>query len=157
MRPYLRAANVFDGYIDTADVKSMNFSTSEYQRYRLQDGDILLNEGHSRELSWDGAPFSEERCRTRVFRTRSIRLRPGPSILESVRASVFSVLHVHAGRFAAVAKQTTSIAHLGVQTLADLPDASSPARTGSLNSPGACRRSIRRCQLPQTERNAYGY
>lgn len=34
MHPYLRAANVFDGYIDTADVKSMNFSPNEYPALR---------------------------------------------------------------------------------------------------------------------------
>ena len=60
MRPYLRAANVFDGYIDTADVKSMNFSSSEYQRYSLQAGDILLNEGQSRELVGRSAIFQGE-------------------------------------------------------------------------------------------------
>ena len=67
MRPYLRAANVFDGYIDTADVKSMNFSSSEYQRYRLEHGDILLNEGQSRELVGRSAIF---RVRSRMPATR---------------------------------------------------------------------------------------
>ena len=118
MRPYLRAANVFDGYIDTADVKSMNFRSSEYQRYRLQDGDILLNEGQSRELVGRSAIFQGE-VPDACFQNTLARLRPGPSILSPYAHRYFQYC-MYAGRFAAVAKQTTSIAHLGVQTLADL-------------------------------------
>jgi len=50
MRPYLRVANVFDGYIDTSDVLIMRFTDAEYRVYQLRHGDILLNEGQSREL-----------------------------------------------------------------------------------------------------------
>ena len=50
MRPYLRVANVFDGYLDLNDVLSMDFDERDCARYVLQPGDILLNEGQSREL-----------------------------------------------------------------------------------------------------------
>ena len=118
MRPYLRAANVFDGYIDTADVKSMNFSSSEYRRYSLQDGDILLNEGQSRELVGRSAIFRGE-VPDACFQNTLVRLRPSPSILSPYAHRYFQYC-MYAGTFAAVAKQTTSIAHLGVQSLADL-------------------------------------
>ena len=118
MRPYLRAANVFDGYIDTADIKSMNFSSSEYQRYSLQDGDILLNEGQSRELVGRSAIFRGE-VPDACFQNTLVRLRPGPSILSPYAHRYFQYC-MYAGTFAAVAKQTTSIAHLGLQSLADL-------------------------------------
>lgn len=48
MRPYLRVANVFEARIDTSDVKEMNFTPVEFERYRLRFGDILLNEGQTR-------------------------------------------------------------------------------------------------------------
>src|SRR6266702_4096892 len=48
--PYLRVANVFDGYIDYSDVLTMNFTPSERRTYDLRRGDILLNEGQSLEL-----------------------------------------------------------------------------------------------------------
>jgi type I restriction enzyme S subunit len=52
MRPYLRAANVdWDG-LKLRDVKSMNFTDSEADTYRLQPGDLLLSEasGSSKEV-----------------------------------------------------------------------------------------------------------
>lgn len=119
MRPYLRAANVFDGYIDTADVKSMNFSPSEYRRYGLQDGDILLNEGQSRELVGRSAIFRGE-VPDACFQNTLVRFRPGTSILGPYAHRYFQHC-MYAGTFAAVAKQTTSIAHLGAQNLAALP------------------------------------
>lgn len=50
MRPYLRVANVFEDRIDTTDVLRMNFAPAEYETFRLESGDILLNEGQSPEL-----------------------------------------------------------------------------------------------------------
>jgi type I restriction enzyme S subunit len=50
MIPYLRVANVFDGWISTEDVLQMRFTDTEFQRYHLKTGDILLNEGQSLEL-----------------------------------------------------------------------------------------------------------
>jgi type I restriction enzyme S subunit len=51
MRPYLRVMNVFEDRIDTEDIMEMDFSPEDFERYRLEPGDILLNEGQSRELS----------------------------------------------------------------------------------------------------------
>ena len=44
MRPYLRAANVTWQGIRLEDVKEMNFDDSDFETYRLEPGDILLNE-----------------------------------------------------------------------------------------------------------------
>ena len=119
MRPYLRAANVFDGYIDTADIKSMNFSSSEYQRYSLQDGDILLNEGNSsREVVGRSAIFRDE-VPGACFQNTLVRFRQGPEVLTLYAHQYFRYC-VYTGTFAAMAKQT-SIAHLGAQNLASLP------------------------------------
>jgi len=124
MRPYLRVANVFDGYIDITDLKEMNFSPSEYRRYRLADGDILLNEGQSRELVGRSAIFREE-VPGACFQNTLIRFRPERCI-EAAYAHQFFRYCLYTGRFAKIAKQTTSIAHLGVrrfsEILVPLPD-----------------------------------
>src|SRR4051812_13969060 len=52
MRPYLRVANVYEDRLCLSDVLSMNFTPDEYKSYRLEHGDILLNEGQS--LEWVG-------------------------------------------------------------------------------------------------------
>ncbi|MGW3465212.1 restriction endonuclease subunit S, partial [Streptomyces olivaceoviridis] len=49
MRPYLRVANVFEDRIDTSDVMEMDFS-GVWEKYRLEPGDVLLNEGQSPHL-----------------------------------------------------------------------------------------------------------
>lgn len=45
MRPYIRAANITWNGLDLSDVKEMNFSTSDFNKYRLEVGDVLINEG----------------------------------------------------------------------------------------------------------------
>lgn len=44
MRPYLRAANVTWKGFRLEDVKEMNFDDSDFETYKLEPGDILLNE-----------------------------------------------------------------------------------------------------------------
>lgn len=119
MRPYLRAANVFDGDIDTTDVKSMNFSPSEYERYGLRNGDVLLNEGQSRELVGRTAIFRGE-VPGACFQNTLVRFRPGPRVSARYAHRYFQFC-MYNGTFAAMATQTTSIAHLGAQNLAQLP------------------------------------
>ncbi|WP_343351309.1 restriction endonuclease subunit S [Pseudomonas sediminis] len=43
--PYLRVANVQNGYVDLAEVKEIAVLESEVERYRLRAGDVLMNEG----------------------------------------------------------------------------------------------------------------
>ena len=45
MRPYVRAANItWDGW-DLSDVKQMNFDERDFKKFKLQPGDVLINEG----------------------------------------------------------------------------------------------------------------
>src|SRR5574344_2039356 len=48
--PYLRVANVQDGWIDYSDVKRMTFTVDEQKIYDLRQGDVLLAEGQSIDL-----------------------------------------------------------------------------------------------------------
>lgn len=43
--PYLRVANVQDGYLALDDVATMAVPAADLERYRLQPGDVLMNEG----------------------------------------------------------------------------------------------------------------
>lgn len=45
MRPYMRAANITWKGLDLSDVKEMNFDPSDFERFKLQVGDVLVNEG----------------------------------------------------------------------------------------------------------------
>lgn len=118
LRPYLRVANVLDGYIDTRDVLSMHFTDDEYARYRLQPGDILLNEGQSLELVGRSATYrgDPESC---AFQNTLIRFRAGPECDPAFAQVVFRHLF-RTGVLSGIAKRTTSIAHLGVKRFAAL-------------------------------------
>lgn len=43
--PYLRVANVQDGYVDLSDVQHIAVTEADAQRYLLHKGDVLMNEG----------------------------------------------------------------------------------------------------------------
>jgi len=47
LRPYLRTKNVFDGRIDIDDVLTMPMTDEQFAHFRVQRGDVLLNEGQS--------------------------------------------------------------------------------------------------------------
>jgi type I restriction enzyme S subunit len=45
MHPYVRAANITWNGWNFSDVKEMNFDARDFERYKLQVGDVLVNEG----------------------------------------------------------------------------------------------------------------
>jgi len=42
---YLRVANVQDGYLDLSQMSRIRIASEDVQRYAVQDGDVLMNEG----------------------------------------------------------------------------------------------------------------
>lgn len=110
MRPYLRVANVFEDRIDLSDVKEMDFSPDDFERFKLEPGDILLNEGQSPE--WVGRPaMYRGELPGACFTNSLIRFRPHPGIDGRFALYVFRH-HLHARRFMREARITTNIAHL---------------------------------------------
>ena len=117
-KPYLRVANVFDGFMDYSDVLEMDFDKRDFRTYCLSPGDILLNEGQSRELVGRCAIYDgklPECC----FQNTLIRYRAGDKVLTDY-AFAFFQHSFHTGVFAAISSQTTSIAHLGADRFAKL-------------------------------------
>lgn len=114
--PYLRVANVFDGYIDYSDVLAMDFTPAERRTYSLVVGDILLNEGQSTELVgrsaiYDGDP--DQYC----FQNTLVRFRCNTTTTPLYCRAVFK-RWLDTGRFQVIASQTTSVAHLGAERFA---------------------------------------
>ncbi|MFF5001352.1 restriction endonuclease subunit S [Streptomyces phaeochromogenes] len=117
--PYLRVANVLDGWINYSDVNEMGFSDTEQRTYRLLTGDILLNEGQSLELVGRSAIYRRGAGKF-FFQNTLVRFRAGEGLLPEYAHAVFSYW-LTTGVFAAIAKKTTSIAHLGGDRFAGLP------------------------------------
>ena len=150
-RPYLRVANVYDDYIDATDLLSMPFSEPEFARLKLVPGDLLLNEGQSKELVGRCAQYSGE-PRNCCFQNTLIRFQAGKDIAARFAFWVFRH-YFYTGVFSAIARQTTSVAHLGVSRFAKLklalPDLEEQAaiveRLEKLNS----REEMEQCWLSQ--------
>ncbi|CAL9565887.1 restriction endonuclease subunit S [Streptomyces sp. enrichment culture] len=114
MHPYLRVANVFEDRIDTADVMEMDFS-GVWEKYRLESGDVLLNEGQSPHLV--GRPALYRGIPTDVAFTNSLlRFKAGDGVLPEWALLVFR-RHLHAKRFMREVRITTNIAHLSAKRL----------------------------------------
>jgi len=118
MRPYLRVANVFEDRLDLSDVKEMNFTPAEFEVFRLEPNDILLNEGQSLELVGRPALYQGE-LPGACFTNTLVRFRPCPSLHVKFALLVFRAF-MHSGRFQKIAKRTTNIAHLGADRFAKL-------------------------------------
>ena len=119
IRPYLRVTNVFDGYIDYTDIQSMNFHPAEQAIYNVEPGDILLNEGQSLELVGRSAIYKGNPGAF-CFQNTLVRFRCTSGSMPEYCQAVFHHW-LHAVRFTRVAKQTTSVAHLGADRFAKMP------------------------------------
>lgn len=110
MRKYLRVANVLDDRLRLDDVLEMDFSDARAEKFRLQYGDVLLNEGQSIELVGRCAMFRDEIPDCYMQKTL-LRFRAGPELLPEFALAWFRRCFL-LGDFAKVAKRTTTMAHL---------------------------------------------
>lgn len=119
MRPYLRVANVHEDRIETHDIKSMNFTDVEFERYRLEDGDVLLNEGQSLELVGRPAIYRGEipEC---CFQNTLVRFKASEDVIPKYALYVFRAW-LRGGEFRQIARWTTTMAHLGAERFAAMP------------------------------------
>ena len=58
--PYLRVANVQDGFIDLNEIKTIDIEREKYERYSLKYGDVLLTEGGDFDKLGRGAVWHSE-------------------------------------------------------------------------------------------------
>lgn len=108
-RPYLRVANVQDGFLDLADVSTIELPEAAASRVTLREGDVLMNEGGDldklgRGCLWKG---EIEGClhQNHVFAIRCDPHRLNPQFLAYVSASAYGRAY-----FEATGKQTTNLA-----------------------------------------------
>lgn len=129
MRPYLRVANVFEDRIDLSDVKEMNFTPEEFEKFKLHDGDVLLNEGQTPDLLgrpaiWRGQVHD---C---CFQNTLIRFCAHEGIDPEWALLVFRG-HLHTKRFRRESQITTNIAHLSAGRFSKIEFPVPPAEEAS--------------------------
>jgi type I restriction enzyme S subunit len=118
LRPYLRVANVMEDRLDLSDVKEMNFTPEEFTTFSLKPGDVLLNEGQSKELVGRSAIFRGE-IQDCCFQNTLIRFRAKSDVLPEY-AQIYFRFCLHNGLFSKIATITTNIAHLSRNRFASM-------------------------------------
>jgi type I restriction enzyme S subunit len=119
MRPYLRVANVLEDRIDSSDITHMDFAPDEFEKYRLEPGDVLLNDGQSPELVGRPAVYRGEPPDV-AYQNHLIRFRPIGQVDPEFALLVFRH-YLRASHFRDIARWTTNIATLSVKRFSTMP------------------------------------
>lgn len=118
--PYMRVANVKDGYLDLTEVKMIEIKRGEVEKLLIRPGDLLMTEGGDpdklgRAALWAG---ELEACvhQNHVFKVRSDRACLSPAYLRALAGSAYGKAY-----FLSVAKKTTGIASINKTQLSAFP------------------------------------
>ena len=116
--PYIRVANVQDGYLNLDDVKTVRIPQKEVENYLLQTGDVLMNEGGDddklgRGCVWNG-PIAPCLHQNHVFAVR-------PRLVEPEWIDVWASSNTARFHFENYAKRTTNLASISATNLSELP------------------------------------
>jgi type I restriction enzyme S subunit len=119
-RPYLRVANVQDGYLDLDDIADVELPGYDLVRYELRTGDVLMTEGGDfdklgRGHVWEGQVAG---ClhQNHIFAVRPRRHVLNPYFLAHAMSSGYGRAY-----FTATSKQSTNLASTNSTKLGNLP------------------------------------
>ncbi|MDI6894959.1 MAG: restriction endonuclease subunit S [Bacillota bacterium] len=119
-RPYLRVANVQDGYLDLAEITEIEVPVQDVHHYELQAGDVLMTEGGDfdklgRGYVWEGQIAG---C---LHQNHIFVVRPQPDRLNSHLLALVMSSHYGRAYFTAESKQSTNLASTNTKTLRNFP------------------------------------
>lgn len=117
--PYLRVANVQDGYFDLGEIKEVVVERSQVARYSLQLGDVLMTEGGDFDKLGRGHIWHGEipDC---LHQNHVFVVRPHSDLLSYFLASVTSSDYGR-GYFLSCSKQSTNLASINSSQLKAFP------------------------------------
>lgn len=125
--PYLRVANVQDGYLDLSEIKTIRVLPEDVGLYSLQSGDILMTEGGDYDKLGRGAIWKGQitPClhQNHIFR---VRVRPNtlhPEYLAALSGSLYGRRY-----FLLSSKQSTNLASINSTQLKTFPVLCPPAQ-----------------------------
>ncbi|EWH03242.1 restriction endonuclease subunit S [Halomonas sp. BC04] len=117
--PYLRVANVQDGYVDLSSVNTVTVAVSEVDRYRLQSGDVLMNEGGDNDKLGRGAVWEGEIADC-LHQNHVFAIRPNDHLLPHW-LSMFTGSSSARAYFYLYSKQSTNLASVSSSNVMSCP------------------------------------
>jgi type I restriction enzyme S subunit len=125
--PYLRVANVQDGFLDLLDVRDIEVLPADVEKYELRDGDILMTEGGDPDKLGRGAIWrgQVESCihQNHVFRVRTDRARLAPEYLAALLRTHYAKQY-----FLSCAKRSSNLASVNSTQVKAFPVPLPPLR-----------------------------
>ncbi|MEH2279763.1 MAG: restriction endonuclease subunit S [Nostoc sp.] len=118
--PYLRVANVQDGYLDLSEVKTIHIYKEELSRYLLQPNDVLMNEGGDYDKLGRGTVWRGQipLC---LHQNHVFRVRPNIDYLFSDFLAFISASSYGKNFFILNSKQSTNLASINSTQLKSFP------------------------------------
>ena len=118
--PYLRVANVQDGFLDLSEIKTIQIERSQIDRFLLQTGDVLLTEGGDFDKLGRGTVWRGElpTCvhQNHIFAVRLDNQQVLPEFFAAQAASPYGKQY-----FLSCAKRTTNLASVNKTQLSEFP------------------------------------
>ena len=116
--PYLRVANVQDGYLALDDMAEIAIPSSDLPRYLLRSGDVLMNEGGDFDKLGRGHVWRAE-IEPCIHQNHVFAVRPhsvAPEWLNTVTSSSYAQFY-----FMSRSKQSTNLASISSTSIMELP------------------------------------
>ena len=118
--PYLRVANVQDGYLDLSEIKTIIIKKKEIERFALKKGDVLMTEGGDidklgRGFMWEG---QIDPC---VHQNHVFAVRPNPEVVTPKFLTFYVQSSQAKAYFLSVGHRTTNLASINSTKLKALP------------------------------------
>ncbi|PUA34788.1 hypothetical protein C8Z91_33470 [Paenibacillus elgii] len=118
--PYLRVANVQDGYLDLSEIKLITVEKDKIERYRLKEGDVLFTEGGDYDKLGRGTVWRAEidNC---LHQNHVFAVRPESTVLNSFYLAYLASSRYGKTYFLSCSKQTTNLASINSTQLKAFP------------------------------------
>lgn len=117
--PYLRVANVQDGHLNLSDVSMIEVAADEAERFLLQSGDVLMNEGGDFDKLGRGAVWSGE-VSPCLHQNHVFAVRPYEEDVSEWLAATTQTMNAKF-YFKSNAKQSTNLASISQTNIKELP------------------------------------
>lgn len=118
--PYLRVANVQDGYLDLSELKTIDVLSSDVEKYTLQLGDVLLTEGGDFDKLGRGAIWEHD-IQNCIHQNHVFRVRVAQETLHPLFFNYYLQTAYARHYFLRSAKRTTNLASINKTQLGALP------------------------------------
>lgn len=118
--PYLRVANVQDGYFDLDEVKTIAVERADVERYSLRAGDVLMTEGGDFDKLGRGAVWGGQIAPC-LHQNHVFVVRPRAGVLDAHYLSALSASAHGRAYFMACAKRSTNLASINSTQLKAFP------------------------------------